>query len=250
MLCVKSVYKKFGNFSALTDLSFNVESSSISVFLGINGAGKTTTMKIISGLLTQDSGDVFIDNVSTKENPIYCKQITGYVQDRPYFYEKLSVREFLKFVGSLYSIENGILDKKILELLHHYQLESKIDTLIENLSHGMRQRLSICSGLIHSPKLLIIDEPMIGLDPYGMKLLEESLKEYAKNKMAILVSTHSLDIASKIGDKVLIIDKGHIIKDFSMEEFKENKTSSNLEELFMHVTSSDEEYENVSSYHS
>ncbi len=248
MLNVKSVYKSFKNLTVLNDLSFNVKESSISVFLGINGAGKTTTMKIISGILKQDSGDIFIDNVSMNDNPTYCKKITGYVQDRPYFYEKLSVREFLKFIGSLYSIDNNIIDNKIFELLHHYQLENKIDTLIENLSHGMRQRLAICAELIHFPKLLIIDEPTVGLDPYGIKLLEESLREYAKNKMAILISTHSLDIASKIGDNIIIIDKGKIVKNFTIEEINKNKNST-LEDFFISATNSSYKgYEDVSSY--
>lgn len=237
MLKVSNVYKNFDNFEALKNLNFEVESSKISVFLGINGAGKTTTMKIIAGILEASKGDVFIDNVKLKDNPIYCKSITGYIQDRPYFYEKLTVTEFLTFIGGLYNIKKKELNDKIFELLSHYQIENKCNYLIESLSHGMRQRLSICAGLIHSPKLLVIDEPMVGLDPYGAKLLKDSLKSYAKSGMAILVSTHSLDVACELADNIIIIDKGQIIKNTTLEEIKNDKNFSSLEDLFINITS-------------
>ena len=236
MLEVKNICKNFENFEVLKDLNFSVSSSEICVFLGVNGAGKTTTMKILAGILKPTSGDIIIDNVNFRDDERYCKSITGYIQDRPYFYEKLSVREFLRFIGGLYELNKDVIEDRIKSLLAHYQIENKIDSLIESLSHGMRQRLSICAGLIHEPKLLIIDEPMVGLDPYGAKLLKDSLKEYARNGMAILVSTHSLDVAEELADKILIIDKGKIIKNTTLKEIKEDKNYSSLEELFINIT--------------
>ena len=236
MLKVKNIYKNFENFEVLKDLNFTVSPSEICVFLGVNGAGKTTTMKILAGILKPTKGEIIINNINFKDNPNYCKSITGYIQDRPYFYEKLSLREFLRFIGGLYGLKKDITNERIKKLLAHYQIESKIDSLIESLSHGMRQRLAICAGLIHEPKLLIIDEPMVGLDPYGAKLLKESLKEYAKNGMGILVSTHSLDVAEELADKILIIDKGKIIKNTSLREIKEDKNFKSLEDLFISIT--------------
>lgn len=237
MLKVKNISKNFENFNVLKDLNFEVKKGEISVFLGVNGAGKTTTLKIIAGILSPSSGEILIDDKNFKEHSKYIKSITGYVQDRPFFYEKLSVREFLRFIAGLYNLEKKLADNQIEKLLTHYKIENKIDALIESLSHGMRQRLSICASLIHSPKLLVIDEPMVGLDPSGAKLLKTSLKEYAKSSTTILISTHSLEVAEELADNILIIDKGQIVKNAPLKDIKNDKNFASLEELFINITS-------------
>ncbi len=236
---VKSVSKRFGPIEAVKDITFSVFQGEIFAFLGINGAGKTTTLRMLAGTLSPDRGDIIIGGHSVVTEPLKSRIKKGYIPDRPYIYEKLSVREFLEFVGDLYSVPKTVLFQRIEELLAEYHLIERADFLIETLSHGMRQRLIIVSALLNSPEVLIVDEPMVGLDPQGAKNFKKKLKEYSENGMTIILSTHSLGVAEELADRIGIIHNGRILSIGTLDELREKtgQEKENLEEVFIALTS-------------
>lgn len=238
LLEISNLCKSYGKFHAVKDISLTVNKGEVFGVLGINGAGKTTTLKMISGVLKPTSGSIFINGIDLINNPLPAKQITGYIPDRPYLYNKLTGREFLYFVSDLYNVPSVKAEFQIDKLLGEYKLKDRQYELIESYSHGMKQRLATCAGLIHEPLLLIIDEPMVGLDPHGAKFLKESFKKYAANGMAILLSTHSLHVAEEVADRLVIIDKGSIIAVGTLDEirFQTGNSNQGLEELFLRLT--------------
>jgi len=242
MLSVENLKKTFGSFTAVEDISIEVEPGEIFSFLGTNGAGKTTTIKMITGCIKPTSGNAYIGGFDINKNPIEAKKLLGVIPDRPTLYEKLSGREFLDFIASIHQISSK--QKRINYLLEKYELIDKADTLIENFSHGMKQRLMLCSAQIHSPTLLVIDEPTVGLDPMGTNHLKQALKDLASEGTAIFMSTHSLNFAQEISDKVAIIKTGNIIAKGSLEEIF-NKTeklkngTDSLESTFLDLIKND-----------
>ena len=236
MLELKELSKSYGDFKAVDGVNLSINKGEIFSFLGVNGAGKTTTIKMIVGLLKASSGKVLIDGVDVAKNPMDAKRITGYIPDRPQIYEGLSAYEFLDFIASLYKIKNP--KQQILELLEKYQLIEDKNELIETFSHGMKQRLAMCSALLPKPKLLVVDEPMVGLDPHGAKLLKESFKQYAREGMSIFLSTHSLGVAEELSDRISLINKGEIIAVGNLEELRKKvgESSSSLEQVFLQLT--------------
>lgn len=238
ILEVKELSKYYGDFKAVDSITFSIKKGEIFGFLGLNGAGKTTTLKMLSGILEPTDGSIVIDGISLKEDPISVKRITGYIPDRPYLYPKLTGHEFMQFIADLYELPRKSIDSKISSLLNEYALSPWEHELIESYSHGMRQRLATCAALIHSPKLLIVDEPMVGLDPQGAKFLKESLKSYAASGISILLSTHSLNVAEEITDRIAIMHKGKILTMGTISEIKSSSGMSkyNLEELFLSLT--------------
>lgn len=235
----KNIKKNFGSFTAVKDLSLDIYQGEIFGFLGVNGAGKTTTLKMLVGILQQDSGDITVGGIDTLKESINSKRIIGYVPDRPYLYQKLTGKEFLEFVAELYEVPKKVSTERIAELLLEYKLVDQQHELIENYSHGMKQRLATCAALIHRPKVLILDEPMVGLDPHGAKLLKSRLKEYAKSGTTILLSTHSLNVAEEIADRLVIINKGEILTLGTVDEIKSfagEESSSVLEDVFIKLT--------------
>lgn len=238
ILEVKELSKYYGDFKAVDSITFSIKEGEIFGFLGLNGAGKTTTLKMLSGILEPTDGSIVIDGISLKEDPINVKRITGYIPDRPYLYPKLTGHEFMQFIADLYELPRKSIDSKISSILSEYALSPWEHELIESYSHGMRQRLATCAALIHSPKLLIVDEPMVGLDPQGAKFLKESLKSYAAAGISILLSTHSLNVAEEITDRIAIMHKGKILTMGTISEIKSSSGMSkyNLEELFLSLT--------------
>lgn len=238
-LKVEHLSKNYGTFKAVNDISFELKPGEIFGFLGLNGAGKTTTLKILAGILEPTHGSVQIGGFDITKDPISAKKITGYIPDRPYLYPKLTGREFLEFIADLYEIPRNTVDEKIKLLLSDYSLTQWEFELIESYSHGMRQRLATCAALMHKPKLLIVDEPMVGLDPQGARFLKQSFKKYAKEGMSILLSTHSLNVAEEVADRLAIIHKGSIVVSGTLQEIKSfaGNKETNLEELFIDITS-------------
>lgn len=236
MLEIIDLSKKYNNFSAVSSVNLKVKAGEIFSFLGVNGAGKTTTIKMIVGLLRASSGKVLINGIDVAKDPLKAKKITGYIPDRPQIYEGLSAYEFLDFIASLYEIKNPKED--ILSLLEKYQLIDDRNELIETFSHGMKQRLAMCSALLPKPKLLVVDEPMVGLDPHGAKLLKESFKQYAKEGMSIFLSTHSLGVAEELSNRISLINEGKIIAIGNLEELRQKvgQKSSSLEQVFLELT--------------
>ncbi|MBP9837803.1 MAG: ABC transporter ATP-binding protein [Proteobacteria bacterium] len=238
MIEIRNLTKRYGSFLAVNDISLTVEKGEIFAFLGANGAGKTTTLRMLTGVLKPTSGQIKIANIDMATNPEEAKAVLGFIPDRPYLYNKLTAREYLYFICELHGLVSKQVDTKIDELLKRYALSQWQDSLIESFSHGMKQRLAMCSALVHQPKVLIVDEPMVGLDPHGAKLLKESFRAYANEGMAILLSTHSLNVAEELADRLAIISKGSIISIGNLAELRKQAGGENkrLEEIFLELT--------------
>lgn len=240
MIILDSVSKRFGSFLAVDNISLQVAPGEILGFLGVNGAGKTTTLRMITGVTLPTSGSITLGDYDMRTEPERAKLITGYIPDRPYLYPKLTATEFLSFMGSLYRVPKSSLLERIDELLKTYGLYEWKDELIEQFSHGMKQRLATAAALIAKPQILIIDEPMVGLDPHGAQHLKDSLRQFAKQGMAILLSTHSLHVAEELSHRVAIIDSGRILTIGTLDELKEQAENpqAGLEALFLQLTDS------------
>lgn len=239
MIEINSLSKNYGALCAVNSISLRVAAGEIFGFLGMNGAGKTTTIRMMAGIIRPSSGNVKLGGFDIVEDPIQAKMITGYIPDRPYIYNKLTGREFLYFVADLYQVEPKAAEDRIDQVLEEYRLTEWENELVESYSHGMKQRLATCAALIHDPKILILDEPMVGLDPHGAKLLKEALKRYAAKGIAIFLSTHSLNVAEELAQRLAIIHKGSIIATGSLAEIRTLSKShqSDLEEIFLELTS-------------
>lgn len=238
MLQLINLTKKFGSFTAVNNVNLKVEAGDFFGFLGQNGAGKTTTIKMITGLYNPTLGKVLINNIDMQKNPIEAKFLVGYLPDQPFLYEKLTGREFLYFSGGLYSIEKSKLKKKIEETIELLQIGEWVDKRTEEYSQGMKQRITIASALLHNPKLLVVDEPMVGLDPQSAFIVKNVLKDLSNNGTAIFMSTHSLNVAEEICTRIGIIKDGQMIFEDKKEVVEQIKGSDhkNLESLFLHLT--------------
>lgn len=238
MLELIDLGKKFGNFTAVNKINLKVDKGELFGFLGPNGAGKTTTIKMIAGLLSPSNGNILLDNADVWKNPIESKMKIGYIPDQPFLYDKLSGREFLYFSGGLYNLSKNIISEKINELIEQLKIGSWIDKRTEEYSQGMRQRIVIASALLHEPEFLIVDEPMIGLDPQSAFDVKKIFRDKIKNGTTIFMSTHSLNVVDEICTHVGIINKGNIIFNDVIDALhlmKEEK-NHNLEELFIQLT--------------
>lgn len=236
MINMTNVEKRYGKFQALHPLNLHVKRGEVFGFLGPNGAGKTTTIRILSGVLTPTSGVVKIDGVDIIKNPVESKRKVGYIPDRPYLYEKLTAREFLQFVGQIYGLKPDHIRSRGDMLLAENSLIERADELIEAYSHGMKQRLVLSASLLHEPSLLIVDEPMVGLDPHGAKKIKEQFRRIADEGRTVFLSTHSLDVAQEVCDRVGILFRGRIVEQGTVKELLQGQASSNLEEVFLKIT--------------
>lgn len=238
MLDIINVTKKFGSFIAVNNLNLTVNSGDFFGFLGENGAGKTTTIKMITGLYTASSGRILIDGFDIVKEPIKAKSVIGYIPDQPFIYEKLTGREFLYFSGGLYPIEKKTLKDKIEETIEILKIGDWVDKRTEEYSQGMKQRITIASALLHNPKLLVVDEPMVGLDPQSAVVVKNVLKQKADSGCAIFMSTHSLNVAEEICTRIGIIKDGNLIFSDTKDVIEKIKGSDheNLESLFLHLT--------------
>jgi len=243
MIKIKNLTKQFGSLLAVNDLSLEVAQGEIFGFLGPNGAGKTTTLKIMAGVLAPTAGDVEIMGFSVLTQPSQAKALTGYIPDRPFLYEKLTGLEFLHFVGGLYGLLPKKIDPEIEVRLNLFELWDWRHELIESYSHGMKQRLIICSALIHHPRVLIVDEPMVGLDPKGVRIVKRLFQKETSRGMTIFLSTHTLSTAQEICGRIGIIQKGSLIALGSMDSFAKETDwkAKGLEALFLKVTGDIEE---------
>jgi ABC-2 type transport system ATP-binding protein len=238
MIELKNITKKFGNFTAVDNLTLRIPEGEFFGFLGPNGAGKTTTIKMIVGLFTPTSGDIVINNYNIFTHPIEAKQSIGYIPDIPFLYEKLTGREFLYFIGGLFHITKPVLRERIDELIDHFEIGSWVDKRTEDYSQGMKQRITIAAALLHHPKTIIIDEPMIGLDPRSAKIVRETLHLQAKQGVSILMSTHSLSFAEELCDRIGIIDNGRLVLCDTREQLQNHKAQydGKFESVFLELT--------------
>ncbi len=236
MIEIRGLTKNYGSKVAVKNLNLRVDAGVFYTFLGPNGAGKTTTMKVMAGLLLPTDGSVVIDGIDTMKNPVEAKERIGYIPDHPYLYGKLTGWEYLRFVGGLYSMDPEDVRRKGEELLDIFGLTADASSLVESYSHGMRQRLAFTGCFVHSPRVVIIDEPWVGLDPRNIRTAIEFLKGRAADGVTIFMSTHSLDIAEDIAKQVGIIHHGELIYNGTLRELRASGKSGDLEELFLEMT--------------
>jgi len=238
MLQIKNIVKKFGSFSAVNGINVYINQGELYGFLGPNGAGKTTTIKMIAGIYAPTSGSILINGNDISKNPVKAKLQIGYVPDQPYLYEKLTGREFLYFSGGLYNLDKKTIQNRIDELVDILNIESWLDKRTEEYSQGMRQRITIASALLHNPKLIVLDEPMVGLDPQSAVLVKKILNKKVTEGASVFVSTHSLSFAEEICSRIGIIKAGTMIYEDKREAIETIKTNlnSNFEEVFLELT--------------
>lgn len=238
MLKLVNLTKKFGSFTAVNNVNLEINAGDFFGFLGQNGAGKTTTIKMITGLYSPTTGRILINGIDISQNPIEAKQLIGYIPDQPFLYEKFTGREFLYFCGGLYKIDKNTLKKKIDIIIEQLKIDQWVDKRTEEYSQGMKQRIAIASGLLHDPKLIVVDEPMVGLDPQSALVVKNVLKQKASEGVAIFMSTHSLNVAEEICTRIGIIKDGVMIFEDRKEvvEHIRGTDHQNLESLFLELT--------------
>jgi ABC-2 type transport system ATP-binding protein len=211
MIATHDLVKKYGSFTAVDGVSLDVPSGEIHGFLGPNGAGKTTTIRMIAGLLKPTSGRVLVNGHDLAREPERAKASLGFIPDRPFIYEKLTAGEFLRFHAGLYGVDEGALADRIRQMLELFELTKWENELVESFSHGMKQRLVMSAAFLHRPQAVLVDEPMVGLDPRGARLIKQVFRRMASSGVAILMSTHTLEVAEEMCDRISIILKGKII---------------------------------------
>ncbi|MFB3883775.1 MAG: ABC transporter ATP-binding protein [Thermodesulfobacteriota bacterium] len=238
MIELKNLTKRFGDIVAVNQLNLSVSEGEIYGFIGPNGAGKTTTLRMMGGILAPSEGFVTIDGINMADRPEDAKRKIGFIPDSPFLYEKLTGMEFLKFTADLYDIEDRLFDQGAEKILRQFSLHHWADELIESYSHGMKQRLIICAAVLHDPKVIIVDEPMVGLDPAGIRMVKDLLRELAKAGKTVFMSTHTLAVAEDVCDRLGVIHKGSLIAAGTIEELrrKAQVREGDLEEVFLILT--------------
>jgi ABC-2 type transport system ATP-binding protein len=245
LISLRGLTKRYGEKTAVDQVSLEVRGGEIFGFLGPNGAGKTTTIKALVGLLQPTSGEVLVAGFDVQRQPIEAKAASGYVPDEPNLYPKLTGRELLRFVGDLYGLDSGRVDRRIDELLRLFDLEAAADNTLDSYSHGMRQKASLAAAIVHDPRVLVLDEPTVGLDPKSARLIKDILRQMADRGAAIFLSTHILEIAERMCDRIGIIHQGRLIASGTMDELRAIaerggdggvRGESRLEDVFLSLT--------------
>ncbi len=244
MIRLVALRKVYGSTVAVAGLDLTIDTGQVFGFIGPNGAGKTTTIRMMMGLLAPTSGTVVLGGHDVRQEPEEAKAITGYLADHPFLYDKLTAREFLRFVGGLYRIEARELERRSAELLARFGLLDRAEELTETYSHGMKQRLALAAALVHRPRILVLDEPMVGLDPQGAVELKRLVAELATTGITIFLSTHSLGVAQALCDRIGILDQGRLVALGSLDDLRRRaappadriSTDGSLESVFLSIT--------------
>lgn len=233
MIEIKNVSKTYNSKKkVLKNISFKIEGGEIFAFIGHNGAGKTTMIKCIMGILDFEEGDILVDNKSIKEEPLECKRIMAYVADNPDLYENMKAIDFINFICDMYEVSEDIRRENTLKYAKMFEIEDKLNDDISSFSHGMKQKIALIAALTHNPKVLIMDEPFVGLDPKAVYDMKEIMRDMAKEGKTIFFSTHILDVAEKLCDRVAIIKDGTIVKVGKMKDIKGDES---LEQVFLEL---------------
>jgi ABC-2 type transport system ATP-binding protein len=235
---LSNITKRYGTLAAVDSLNLEVPRGEVFGFLGPNGAGKTTTIRMMMGILKPTSGRVFLGGHDVEQEPERAKALAGFIPDRPFIYEKLTGREFLQFVGRLHHVEPERLQRRGAELLEHLELTRWQDELVESYSHGMKQRLVVCGALIHEPPILVVDEPMVGMDPKGSRTLKDLFRSLAEKGTTVFLSTHSISVAEEVCHRIGIIQRGRLIACGTMMDLhaQAKNKNGNLESVFLELT--------------
>jgi ABC-2 type transport system ATP-binding protein len=238
MIELKDITKSYADFRAVNGLNLSVAKGEVFGFIGPNGAGKTTTIKMMGGVLKPTTGTVTIAGINMQERPEEAKRKIGFIPDRPYLYEKLTGMEFLKFTADLYGVGQNGFHKKATKNLEIFSLADWSDELIESYSHGMKQRLIMAAALLHDPEVIIVDEPMVGLDPAAIMMVKNLFRQLAQKGATIFMSTHTLKVAEDICDRIGIITKGKLIASGTTSDLQReaNVSSADLEQVFLNLT--------------
>ncbi|WP_040888009.1 ABC transporter ATP-binding protein [Zavarzinella formosa] len=237
MIEFQNVTKRYGTKTAVRDLNLSIPDGEVFAFLGPNGAGKTTSIKMMCGLLFPTSGTVSIGGFNLQTHGEHARQLMSYVPDQPFLYEKLTGREFLEFIADLYGMSREDGQRRMTEVIELFSLQDFVNDLTERYSHGMRQRTVFAAALLHQPRLLIVDEPTVGLDPKSIRLLKDVLRNLAKNGATIFLSTHSLDIAQELADRIGIVEHGRLIGMGTLDTLRKMASiDGSLEDVFLKLT--------------
>jgi ABC-2 type transport system ATP-binding protein len=238
MIRLQTLTKTYGKFVAVDQLDLHVPRGELFGFLGPNGAGKTTTLRMIAGILRPTAGRIWLGGDDLHAQPMAAKARLGFIPDRPFVYEKLTGAEFLRFVAGLYGQDGNRIERRIDELLELFELSEWKHELIESYSHGMRQKLIISSAIIHRPECIVVDEPMVGLDPRAARLLKDIFREFVDRGGTVLMSTHTLEVAEAMCDRIAIIQAGKIVAQGTMDELRAHGAAGDvsLEDLFLRLT--------------
>jgi ABC-2 type transport system ATP-binding protein len=239
LISTRDLSRSFGDVLAVRELTLDVPKGELFCFLGPNGAGKTTTMKMLTGLLRPSSGTAVIDGIDVQKHPVAAKSRIGYIPDMPYLYERLTTTEFFKFTGALYGIDPERVEFERHESFELFGLTDHKSSLVKDLSHGLKQRLIYASTFLHEPKVLFIDEPLIGLDPYTIRLIKDLLREHTRRGMTIFLTTHILALAEDIADRIGIIMNGRLIALGTLDELLQKNSGQTLEDMFLVLTGQD-----------
>jgi ABC-2 type transport system ATP-binding protein len=238
MIHTQNLTKRFQEVTAVENLNLSIRTGEIFAFLGPNGAGKTTTIKLLAGLLRPTSGSAIVGGYDIQRAPVEAKRMIGYIPDQPYLYEKLSGRDFFHFVGDLFEISPQLQEERRKYFFTLFGLEDVADKLIESYSHGMRQKLVISAALMHEPRVIMVDEPMVGLDPQSIRLVKNLFRNVTRNGATVFLSTHTLALAEEIAHRIGVIHRGELLFIGMIDEMQAAvKRGGNLEELFLELTS-------------
>ena len=232
MLRIEHLTKKYGDYAAVSDLSLHIQPGEIYGFIGHNGAGKTTTLKCVAGILNFDEGDILIHGSDIRKDPLAAKKIMAYIPDNPDLYDYMTAIQYLNFIADIFGVSQQDREARIKKYGDMFELTEKLAQPVSAYSHGMKQKLAVMGALVHDPKLILMDEPFVGLDPTASFLLKQTMREICNNGGAIFFSTHVLDVAEKLCDKVAIIKAGKLIRSGTMDEVKGDES---LEEVFLEL---------------
>ena len=238
MIAIQDLVKQYGRFTAVDGVSLDVPAGEIHGFLGPNGAGKTTTLRMIAGLLKPTSGRILVNGHDLSTEPEAAKASLGFIPDRPFIYEKLTAGEFLRFHAGLYGMDGNGVANRVREMLGLFELGKWEDELVESFSHGMKQRLVMSAAFLHRPQSIVVDEPMVGLDPRGARLIKDVFRKMSQRGVAILMSTHTLEVAQEMCDRISIILKGKIIARGTVDDLRRlaGGGDAHLTEVFLKLT--------------
>ncbi|MBN1477769.1 ABC transporter ATP-binding protein [Candidatus Sumerlaeota bacterium] len=237
MVHAEGLTKRFGEKVAVNALDLAIPAGEVFAFLGPNGAGKTTTIKMMTGLIRPSAGRIRIGGHDIQREHVQAKALMGHIPDHPYLYEKLSARDFIHFVGDLHGIPRDEQERHLEEHFALFELTESTDHLIENFSHGMRQKLVFTAALLHGPRLLVVDEPMVGLDPKSARIIKRLMRQKAEGGASVFLSTHQLAVAEEVADRIGIIDRGHLIFLGTLDELRRRShDAGTLEDLFLELT--------------
>ena len=249
MIRTVNLTRYYGSLAAVHDLNLTVVQGELFGFLGPNGAGKTTTIRMIVGLLRPSAGKVSVVGHDVQQNPLIVKRAVGYLAQVPLLYEKLTGREFLRFIGGLYNLSDEKIEARTEQLLELMDLLDRADHLIESYSGGMRHKIGLCGALLHEPSVLLLDEPLTGMDPYSARRIKDLLRDLCRRGKTVFLSTHVLEVAERVCDRVAILDQGHLIAVGTMEALRaqaQSTAETTLEDLFLKLTGGESTAEMVS----